>query len=438
MNSINSVKKTVCSVGSGAAGMTCGHLLKKYFNVIILEACETFGGRVRSLKGFCDREIELGGEEIHGNKTFYYKLAKEAGAEIFPAWEENTYSEYKGEFNDIKALSENHIDLKNVWDLFEEIEETTYNKNEDYPDISVKEYLKNKGIPDDLDFLANAMFAIECGTDLDKLSIGGFSSICKKWKAGEDNYMVINMSHTEILKKSFINIVNDIQFNKQITKIEYKGETVVLYDQNYTKYSCDYCIITVPVTQIKKLNFEPILSQERIDCFNKLDMDNLAKLVLKFKKPFWPEDTSWIILPGYINVFWTVVTCKNSNEFVLTGMTSGGNARELNKLHDENKEKFIKRVIDDLEKSTKCTIMNNLIDYFWFDWKNVPFIEGGYTYPAIGEGNARDIIREPVENKLFFAGEAYARDGHIATIHGAIETSLESVRKIKKLNNFNK
>ena len=41
-------KKTVCVIGAGAAGMTCGHLLKnKKFNLIILEASETFGERNR-------------------------------------------------------------------------------------------------------------------------------------------------------------------------------------------------------------------------------------------------------------------------------------------------------------------------------------------------------------------------------------------------------
>ena len=89
-----------------------------------------------------EREIELGGEEIHGNKSIYYKVASEAGANIFPFWEENTfYTEYKGEFNDIKTLSKSHIGLKYVWDLFEE---TSYNRKEEYPDISVKDYLKNK------------------------------------------------------------------------------------------------------------------------------------------------------------------------------------------------------------------------------------------------------------------------------------------------------
>ena len=100
-------KKSVCIIGAGVAGMTCGHLLKnKNYDVIILEASNTFGGRIKSLKGFTERDIELGGEEIHGNNTLYYRFASQAGADIYPYWNQKIfYSEYKGEFSDIDTLA---------------------------------------------------------------------------------------------------------------------------------------------------------------------------------------------------------------------------------------------------------------------------------------------------------------------------------------------
>ena len=422
-------KKRVCIIGAGAAGMTCGHLLKNMnYNLIILEASNTFGGRIKSLKGFSQGNIELGGEEIHGSNTIYYKYACQAGVDVIPFWKQNIfYSEYKGEFIDIDTLSSKHKEFKYIWDLFKEI---SYDNIENYPDISFKEYLRNKNINSDIDFLANAMFGIEMGTDLDKLSIGGFSKMCRTTKRGDDNFMLYNMTHSEILEKTFSNILKDIQYNVQIKKIDYKGESVILKDQNEKEYHCDYCIITVPVSQIKKLSFEPKLSVERVDAFNRLEMDNVAKLILKFKKAFWPENSAWIIIPGLINVFWPV-TKKNSNDFVLTGMISGSNARELNHLYNDNKDKFIKKVICEMEKSFKCSIMPLLMDFYWFDWKNEPFIEGGYSYLIVDEGNTRDIISEPIENKLFFAGEAYSKTGDLGTIHGAIETAYEATRKLK-------
>ena len=428
--------KTVCIIGAGVSGMTCGNLLKKKnFNVIILEASDTFGGRIRSLKGFTKREINLGAEEIHGNNSLYYNLASDAGADIYPYCEENKiYSGYKGEFSDIESLSSKYKNFKYIWDLFED---TSYNHVDKYPDISVKDYLIKNNIPNDVYFLANAMFAIESGTDLDKLSIGQYTKVCLNWKAGEENYLINNMSQKEVIQKSFINILNEIQYNKQVQRIKYENDSVIIHDQNGNEYLCDYCIITVPITQIKKLNFEPKLSKERIDSFNKLEMDDVSKIILKFKKSFWPEDTSFIVIPGNINLFWPL-NHRDTNEFVLIGLTSGKNARELNHLYIENNKQFIERVINEIELSSKCKVMDSLIDYLWFDWKRMPFIEGGYTYPIVEDEIVRNTIRDPIDNKLFFAGEAYARHGHIATIHGAIETAYETVEKIENILQINK
>jgi len=432
MKNSNNLKKSVCIIGAGVSGMTCAHLLKETnLEVFILEASDRYGGRIRGLKGFCEREIELGGEEIHGNNTHYYKLALEAGAEIFGYWEENTfYTNYKGEFKEIEKLSEKYPDLKFVWDLFEEV---SYLRGKDYPDIPIKEYLKQNNISDDLDFLANAMFAVECGTDMGKLSIKGFSDLCKKWQAGDENYMINKLSHTDIITKSYKDIINSIEFNKEIKKVLYEDEKVTLIDQNNSSYSYDYCIITVPVTQIKKIIFQPVLPKDRIEAFDKINLDNIAKLVLKFKKQFWADDCSWLLIPGSINVFWPVTQGMKTNESILTGMVSGKQSLELNKLYQEDKQKFIDSILNDIEMYCKCKVKDDLVDFYWFDWKSVPFIEGGYSFPSVNEGNSRDIIREPLHNKLFFAGEAYARNGHIATIHGAIETAHEAVKLLTNL-----
>ena len=51
------------------------------------------------------------------------------------------------------------------------------------------------------------------------------------------------------------------------------------------------------------------------------------------------------------------------------------------------------------------------------------FIEGNYSYPTLNMGGSRQIYQEPVEDVLFFSGEA----SHLTeamTIHGAYETGL--------------
>jgi hypothetical protein len=47
-------------------------------------------------------------------------------------------------------------------------------------------------------------------------------------------------------------------------------------------------------------------------------------------------------------------------------------------------------------------------------------------------GDARKVAAEPIDNKLFFAGEAMNTNGHHQTVHGAVESAYKSISDIFK------
>ncbi|XAR61684.1 N(1)-acetylpolyamine oxidase [Bertholletia excelsa] len=72
------------------------------------------------------------------------------------------------------------------------------------------------------------------------------------------------------------------------------------------------------------------------------------------------------------------------------------------------------------------------------DWGKDPFSYGSYSYVAVGaSGEDYDILGRPVENCLFFAGEATCKE-HPDTVGGAMMSGLrEAVRIIDILNTGN-
>jgi monoamine oxidase len=56
------------------------------------------------------------------------------------------------------------------------------------------------------------------------------------------------------------------------------------------------------------------------------------------------------------------------------------------------------------------------------DWSADPFSCGAYSYVTVGGGEARATLGAPLEQTLFFAGEATSTDGQGGTVNGAIET----------------
>jgi monoamine oxidase len=127
---------------------------------------------------------------------------------------------------------------------------------------------------------------------------------------------------------------------------------------------------------------------------------------------------------------------KNSNNFILTGFTTGKECETLNKLHKEDREKFIDRILTELAdgiKLDKNYLMDNFEDFVFFNLGDVPFIRGGYTYPLVNERDERSVLRQSINDKIFFAGEATAEFGHIATIHRAIESGYRVAESINSL-----
>lgn len=66
------------------------------------------------------------------------------------------------------------------------------------------------------------------------------------------------------------------------------------------------------------------------------------------------------------------------------------------------------------------------------NWGRDPFARGSYSYARPGGAKARALLAAPVEDRLFFAGEACSRS-HFSTAHGAYFSGLEAAEQIIEL-----
>jgi len=64
------------------------------------------------------------------------------------------------------------------------------------------------------------------------------------------------------------------------------------------------------------------------------------------------------------------------------------------------------------------------------DWQSDPFARGAYSYIAVGQMDAPRRLGEPVEDTLFFAGEATATQGLGGTVDAAILTGRSAADQI--------
>ena len=74
-------------------------------------------------------------------------------------------------------------------------------------------------------------------------------------------------------------------------------------------------------------------------------------------------------------------------------------------------------------------MVKRLRPLLFYGWRTDPFARGAYSYARPGKVASRRALTAPVEDRIFFAGEACSP--HLfSTAHGAYETGLEAARAV--------
>jgi monoamine oxidase len=64
------------------------------------------------------------------------------------------------------------------------------------------------------------------------------------------------------------------------------------------------------------------------------------------------------------------------------------------------------------------------------DWQSDPYSRGAYSYGAVGSGGMQATLGSPVQETLYFAGEATDVTGNNGTVNGAIASGLRAAAEI--------
>lgn len=415
----------VAIIGAGASGMYTAYLLqKKKVSFDIFEASNRHGGRIKHDPNFADFPIELGAEEVHGQRSIYFDILSQNGATLK---EDNTSESYYQFGTLLKSETELDSDpiMNKAWDLEDRFADFTGT------DISVQQWINNNGIDNKAKPYLNAVLANENGTSTNRLSIAGIAEADYNWSAGNKNFLLQGQAILPILEKKFKDILSFIKLNTPITTINYSGNQVKLTDLSGKEYLYDKVFLTIPITQYKKnkIIFNPTLPPEKIEGFSKLGMDTGMKIILKFNKRFWNTNMGSLYGNGYVPEWWATGYGRSLSNNILTSFVMGEKAEYLSQ-QGSNATNIVLGELDQIFGKNLAT--SNFVGSIIQDWSKVQYIEGAYSYPLVGGVGAREKIIKPLNGKLFFGGEAFNTTGHHATVHGALESAERIVSEFVK------
>ena len=155
-----------------------------------------------------------------------------------------------------------------------------------------------------------------------------------------------------------------------------------------------------------------------------------ARITFRFRRRVW-EDRSELQNLGFLfsREAWmpTWWTASPSDEPILTGWTGGPHAAAA----PEDIAEWVEPALSSLAKSLgrdAAGLRRELIAWHAHNWSADPFSRGAYSYVRPGGLDALRGFGAPVEDTLFFAGEAANAEGYWATVHGAVASGERAAR----------
>jgi monoamine oxidase len=197
------------------------------------------------------------------------------------------------------------------------------------------------------------------------------------------------------------------------------------------------------------IRFVPELPVSKRAAVQKLAMGNVLKINLRFRERFWEaaklwdkdaetlsfHDAAFFHYPDApLPTWWTQLPVRAPLLVGWTGgpradlVRTGSGSDQANRVSGQVLDQAIQSLAQ-IFRLPASEIERQLEANYIHDWATDPFSLGAYSYVPVDGLDAQKELSLPLDDKLYFAGEATCR-GHIGTVHGAIQSGQRAAVEV--------
>jgi len=406
------MKYDVIIIGAGAAGLLSMKILAEAgYHVCMLEAAGIAGGRIATMKNGFENNVEAGAEFIHGKLPLTFKLIKEAGL---------SYEAVEGKMIGVRNGEWQTEEQDDHWGEF--MRQLGKLKT----DITVLQFLEENFSKPEYIHLRQAVQRFSEGFDLADISKAPILSLRDEWKNIDKQQYRIKGGYIQIINH-LLNccrrLKTEFYFNTCVNKIEYEKGNVTVTTSDDKKFQANKLIITVSagVLQSGTIQFKPALTDHAV-AIQGLGFGAVIKFLMEFKTDFWKEfdeETGFLLTDEEIPTWWTQLPAESN---LLTGWLGGPNAT---KKIFESESSLLQTALLSLSSIfhiPPAMLQEELTNYKIINWLSQPYIRGGYSYNTLHSEKAKKILSSPVDNTVYFAGEAISQSESQGTVESALQS----------------
>ncbi|MFL5803938.1 MAG: flavin monoamine oxidase family protein [Roseiflexaceae bacterium] len=438
----------VLVLGAGAAGLAAAQeLCQAGLRVIVIEARDRVGGRIftQHVPGY-PLPIELGAEFIHGRPPESFALAEQAGLLVYEINGERWLAQ-DGQLAPSDAL----------WNQTNQL--LTQMASAGDTDRSFQTFLAPfQSDPAWRDAAAMAAGYVE-GFDAADISNVSVQALINERRAAAasdgDRAFRIAQGYDHLVAALAANcdpsrvtihlgmIARRVIWQRGHVEIQTEGVGVL----GSRSFSARQAVMTLPLGVLQapmeargSVQFHPTLAAHA-DAARQLAMGQVVKVTHCFRERFWehnrlplatesmdPRQVSFVYGRGAaLPTWWTAYPVIAPQ---LIGWAGGPPAARL---VNQPEHVIVDHALDalaDVLGLPRGRIEGALVGSHTHNWHADPFARGAYSYVTVSGMDAVRALGAPVEDTLFFAGEATNTDGHTGTVHGAMATGRRAAREI--------
>jgi monoamine oxidase len=436
----------VAVVGAGVAGLAAARELRRRgLTVVVLEARDRIGGRILTVRDpRLPLPVELGAEFVHGAAPSTYRILAEAGI---------TTSDVAGE----RWLARRgHLARMQTWEPIDRIMRRIDRRA---PDRSFDDFLAWLGDRAPAGDRRAAREFVQGYHAADPAEIGVRSLAPADGTLPSDAAALarVHGGYDQLPRWLAAELEAELHLQSPVAAIEWRRGhvevTVRRAARGVRRLAARAAIVTVPAgvlaagpAEPRGLRLEPDPPRIRRAC-GLLAMGAVVRLACWFRDFPWhtgpaarhPERTArasfWNLGGPTFGAWWTAYPLR----WPLAVAWSGGpRAAALAAMApiaptaDGGRRALRSLAVGELAAAFRLprrAVAARLLATWMHDWQHDPYSRGAYSYARVGGAGAARSLSRPVEDTLFFAGEATDTGGHTGTVEGALASGLRAARQ---------
>ncbi|MDE0310108.1 MAG: NAD(P)/FAD-dependent oxidoreductase [Acidiferrobacterales bacterium] len=407
----------VVIVGAGVAGIAAAHvLLGDRRKVAIVEARSRVGGRVHTDTTTFNAPYDTGAHWLHnGRRNPYHFLARNFGFDVEPVPE--TYRL----FTEDREAS--HDKVEKVFEIYGQLERAIgvrADQGHDIPVSTATEHIAGR-------WSDTAKFVLgpwDMGKDLTDFSTADW------WESeggGED--FVCRQGYGAVVERYARDL--KISLNTEVKGIDWSGSDIVVETTN-GKLRTKAVIVTTStgVLASGSIRFTPQLPLGKQESFHAISMGLYDHIALQFSEDVFGMGRDGYLLFEIGSDGRGFGTLTNASDTGIAYCDVGGDwARQLASRSIDEKVDY---ALGELERMLGSSVRRNFSRGTATAWGNDIWSLGSYASARPGAYAMRQVLRQPVADRIFFAGEACHRT-FWATVDGAHLSGRETATAVSRM-----